>query len=81
MSLADFVFLRKLGDGAFSSVYQVRRKKDGLVYALKRVSVARLSPKDRANALNEVRLLASIRHTNVISYREAFIDPLSEDLW
>jgi len=81
MSLSDFVQLRKLGDGAFSSVYQVRRRKDSCIYALKRVSVTRLSDKDKGNALNEVRLLASIHHPNVISYREAFIDPQSDDLW
>ena len=32
-----------------------------------------LSQKERENALNEVRILASIRHLNVIGYKEAFI--------
>ena len=33
-----------------------------------------LSEKERENALNEVRILASISHPNIISYKEAFID-------
>ena len=33
-----------------------------------------LSQKERENALNEVRILASIRHPNVIGYKEAFIE-------
>ena len=31
--------LAKLGDGAYSSVYKVRRLEDGLTYALKRVKM------------------------------------------
>lgn len=81
MSLDDFVTVAKLGEGAFSSVYKVRRKKDNQFYALKQVSVTRLSNKDRANALNEVRLLASLRHPNVVSYKEAFVLEDGETLW
>jgi NIMA (never in mitosis gene a)-related kinase len=33
-----------------------------------------LSEKEKENALNEVRILASIQHQNVIAYKEAFID-------
>jgi NIMA (never in mitosis gene a)-related kinase len=33
-----------------------------------------LSQKERENALNEVRILASIKHPNVIGYKEAFIE-------
>ena len=33
-----------------------------------------LSEKEKENALNEVRILASIRHPNIISYKEAFLD-------
>jgi len=36
--------------------------------------MATLTDKERENALNEVRILASIDEPNVISYKEAFID-------
>ena len=32
---------------------------------------------EKANALNEVRILASVRHPNIISYKEAFYDQAS----
>jgi NIMA (never in mitosis gene a)-related kinase len=32
-----------------------------------------LSNWERINALNEVRILASIEHPNIVSYKEAFI--------
>ena len=69
------------GDGAYSSVYKVRRQEDNDLYALKMVKMLNLSEKEKENALNEVRILASITHPNVISYKEAFIDESSSSLW
>lgn len=40
-----------------------------------------LSDKEKQNALNEVRILASIRHPNVVQYKEAFIEENSNSLW
>lgn len=36
----QFQVLKKLGEGAFSEVYKVRRLSDGLEYALKKVKQA-----------------------------------------
>lgn len=33
-----------------------------------------LSAKERESALNEIRILASIEHDNIIAYKDAFID-------
>ena len=60
--LSDFQIIKKLGDGAYSSVYKVRRQEDNDVYALKKVKMLNLSDKEKENALNEVRILASISH-------------------
>jgi len=78
--LADFQIIKKLGDGAYSSVYKVRRAEDNEVYALKKVKMLNLSDKEKENALNEVRILASINQPNVIQYKEAFIDESSSSL-
>jgi NIMA (never in mitosis gene a)-related kinase len=61
-TLSDFQIIKKLGDGAYSSVYKVRRAEDQSVYALKKVKMLNLSEKEKENALNEVRILASIQH-------------------
>ena len=68
-----------LGEGAYSSVYRVKRLIDGKDYALKKVKIMDLSEKE--NALNEVRILASIRHPNVVQYKETFIEENSGSLW
>ena len=75
-----FEILSKLGDGSYSVVYKVRRKADGNVYALKKVKLQNLSEKEKENSLNEVRILASVKSTFVISYKEAFIEEEDKSL-
>jgi len=53
---------------------------DGQVYALKKVKMGKLSVKEKENALNEVRILASISHPNVVGYKEAFFEDSSQCL-
>jgi len=79
--IKDFQIISKLGEGAYSSVYKVRRETDGNVYALKRVKLLNLNDKEKENALNEIRILASIRHLNVVLYKEAFWEKKSSSLW
>lgn len=67
-------YLMNQGEGAYSSVYKVKRLLDSKDYALKKVSLPNLSEKEKENALNEVRILASIRHPNIIGYKEVFFD-------
>ena len=79
-TIEDFELLSRLGEGSYSSVYKVKRKSDQQVYALKKVRMMNLSTKEKENALNEVRILASIQSKNIISYKEAFIDDISQAL-
>jgi NIMA (never in mitosis gene a)-related kinase len=72
--LKDFQQVKLLGEGAFAAVYKVIRHADGETYALKKVKVPSLSEKEKQNALNEIRLLASVQHENIISYKDAFFD-------
>lgn len=59
----------------------MKRIEDGAEYALKKVKLQNLSEKEKQNAINEVRILASIRNQNVVQYKEAFIDESSSSLW
>lgn len=40
-----------------------------------------LKDKEKENALNEIRLIASIRHPNLVCYKEAFWENNSGSLW
>ena len=76
----NFEIVAKIGEGSYSVVYTVRRKKDNKLYALKKVKMKALCPKEKKNALNEVRILASVNSPYVISYKEAFIDEIDSTL-
>jgi NIMA (never in mitosis gene a)-related kinase len=80
MSLNEFEIIKELGKGAFGSVCKVKRKADGNIYAMKRVKISQLNSKERDNALNEVRILASLTHINIIGYKQAFFDEDSKTL-
>lgn len=72
--MSDFQVISKLGEGAYSKVFKVRRIVDGNIYALKKVKLLDLSEKEKLNALNEVRILASVKNNYVVSYKEAFFE-------
>ena len=79
-TLDDFNIERVIGKGSFGSVYLVRRKVDQKIYALKTVFLEKLNKKEQENSVNEVRLLASVSHPNVIGYKEAFWDEKNSSL-
>lgn len=70
----NFQVVKPLGQGSFGAVKLVRRKEDGKNYAMKEINVAKMDQRDRADQLNEIRILASIFHPNVLAYYEAFIE-------
>ena len=78
--MENFEIIKSLGTGAFGSVSLVRRKLNNKTYAMKIVKISKLSYKERENALNEIRLLASLRHQNIIGYKEAFYETTNQTL-
>ena len=78
--MENFKIIDKIGEGAYSTVYTVKRIEDGNLYALKKVKIQSLSEKEKQNALNEVRILASVNSPFVISYKESFIDETDKTL-
>ena len=80
--LEDYQIVKCIGKGTYCSVNQVINKNDGRKYALKVVKLHQsTSKREKDNALAEVRYLASVQHPNVISYKAAFIDEPSSNLW
>ena len=73
MGLSDFRVVEALGKGSFASVYKVMRKADNKVYALKRVKIGKMSKREIADALSEIRFLASIRQKNIVGFLESFL--------
>ena len=79
-SLNDFKLIKPIGKGAFSIVILVHRKIDGQIYAMKQVRISQLTEKEKEYSLNEIRILASLSHKNIIGYKDAFFDENSKTL-
>jgi NIMA (never in mitosis gene a)-related kinase len=73
-SMADFVVGEQLGKGSFGTVHRVRRKADRQDYVMKLVHIANLSRKEKGEAIQEVRLLASLDHKHVVRYYDSFVE-------
>uniref|UniRef100_A0A7S2DWG9 non-specific serine/threonine protein kinase n=1 Tax=Haptolina brevifila TaxID=156173 RepID=A0A7S2DWG9_9EUKA len=69
-----FQLLKFLGKGTFGAVYEARREADSRTYAIKKVDTRRMTTKERAEAVNEIRVLASVAGDHVISFYEAFVE-------
>jgi len=51
------------------------------MFALKKVTVSKMEPKAKKNAINEVKLLSLIKHPNVVGLIEVFYDEFIDSLW
>ena len=78
--MENFEIIKSLGQGSFGTVFYVLRKSDNNFYALKRVKISEMSQSDQEHALNEVRVLASFTHQNIISYKECFFSENTKTL-
>lgn len=85
--MSEFTVVCKLGQGSFGEVVKVRRHSDNKEYALKKVKchltqvkINKLKEKDIENALNEVRILASVDDLHIIKYKDAFYDKDSQSM-
>merc|ERR1719428_40230 len=65
--------VREIGSGSFGKVILV---KDGenKQYVIKAIDISRMDSKERRDAVNEVRVLSSLKHPYIVSYRESFLD-------
>lgn len=70
-----FQFKKVLGRGSFKTVYAAFDTHDALEVAWNKLHVDRLSPEERNKVMNEVSLLRSIDHKNIIRLYDSFLCP------
>lgn len=69
-----YELVKTIGGGNFGQVYLAKHKLEGKFYVLKKVKTRDMSARDRENTENEVRLLQKLRHTNIVAYKDSFLD-------
>jgi serine/threonine-protein kinase len=69
--IADYVIVRKLGEGGMGVVYLALRKADGTPVALKTIIPAvQADPGDVQRFLREASILRDLNHPNIVAFRE-----------
>jgi CheY-like chemotaxis protein len=69
----DIEVIRTIGKGTHGTVVLARRKLDGAVVAVKRVRISQISENGRKQADNEVILLKSLYHVNIVRFYDHFL--------
>ncbi|XP_055599120.1 eukaryotic translation initiation factor 2-alpha kinase 1-like [Uranotaenia lowii] len=72
----EFTELSFIAGGAFGKVFQARNNLDGIVYAVKKVTIRSTTIKNVLVHLAEVKTLASLNHINIVPYKAAWLEPL-----
>lgn len=70
---------KSLGAGNYGEVSQVRSKKNGQLFVVKRIDLSQKSSAQQKEAENEVRTMSKLNHPNIVQFVEAFVE--NKALW
>lgn len=68
VSQKDVKLGRKIGQGAFGSVFEAKNQKDGSKIAVKQIWLGGRDPRLLTNTKREIDLLAKLDHKNIVKY-------------
>ena len=77
-SIVNFQEKQLIGSGTFGNVYKASHPIDGRTYAIKVIAISDQDKDSIPKAVNEVRLLASLEHPNIVRYFGSFISAQNE---
>jgi fused-like protein len=70
--MENYVILEHVGEGSFGKVYKARRKNTGFTVAMKMIQKHGKSEKDIKNLRQEIGILRTLNHDNIILMFDAF---------
>lgn len=76
----DFVEEGRLGKGGFGEVVKARKKLDGQIYAIKKITITQSSQESLTvtDILKEIRLLSQLSHPAVVRYYNAWLEEVHD---
>ena len=70
--LDNYSKIKVVGKGSFGQAILVQSKTDGQQYIMKQIVISSMNVKEKEEALNEVRVLGSLKHPNIVHYVTSF---------
>lgn len=71
----EFKEISFIASGGFGHVFKALHRLDGIEYAVKKIEVQSGRVKSIMQHLEEVKTFAKLNHTNIVSYKGAWIEP------
>mmetsp|Transcript_112887 Transcript_112887/g.319334 ORF Transcript_112887/g.319334 Transcript_112887/m.319334 type:complete len:428 (+) Transcript_112887:246-1529(+) len=68
-----YIKIRDIGQGSYGKAVLVHDS-EGKSYVMKIIEMTRMDTKQRKDTINEVKVLSSLKHPYIISYRESYIE-------
>lgn len=68
-----YVKIQDIGQGSYGKAV-LCQDREGKLYVMKLIDISRMDTKQRSDAVNEVRVLSSLKHPYIVSYRESFCE-------
>jgi len=66
-----YIKVKDIGQGSYGKALLVRHREGGL-YVMKTIDLGAMDMKQKQDAINEVRVLSSLKHPYIVGYKESF---------
>lgn len=70
--LGNYEVLNNIGNGTNGIVLKARHKQEDKFYAIKKINLSMVNSKEKFNIENEIKILKTINHPNIIKFKESF---------
>ena len=72
--LEKYKVLRQIGKGQFSTAHLIVDRRTKRKYVLKKIRLARQTPKQRESSLRELNILSQVDHANIVWFKEGWVE-------
>lgn len=73
-SIIQFSVIKQIGEGGFSTVFLASDRRTNVKYAVKRITLSRLTPRDYENVEKEILIHSQLSHQNIINLVDYFVE-------
>ena len=70
--LEEYTKIKLLGEGSFGKAFLVHCKYSGDQAVIKEINISHMAERERRETLKEAKIMESLKHPNIIYFREVY---------